>query len=147
MSGSLQHLPMVAWLHTLLSHLAISSLPWQICSSHQAVYRTSLWNAFSHAVALQVSSLSELEISSKDTMPCDNTSSSSEPFSSSPAPAIPSSSSPERTMSGMQSGITPNCWSHCLLGAWDSSWDPVPDSLSKPDPDELELLEPEVLPE
>ena len=33
------------------------------------------------------------------------------------------------------------------VGAWDFSGDPVLDSSPKPDPDEFELLEPDVLPE
>ena len=33
------------------------------------------------------------------------------------------------------------------VGAWDFSGDPVPDSSPKPDLDELELLEPDALPE
>ena len=137
MSGALQRLPMSAWSHTLLSRLAISSLPWQICSSHQTAYRTSLCHDFSCAAALQVSSLSELEISSKDTVPCDNVSSLPEPFSSSSASPGPSSPSPKRTTSGDVE------WDHSeppeplSAGTWDSPGDPVPDSLSEPDLDYL----------
>ena len=69
LSGALPHLPTSAWSCTLLSCLAISSLPWRICSYHWAAYRTSLLHAFSHAASLRVSSLSELEMSAKTPSP------------------------------------------------------------------------------
>ena len=145
MSGALQHLPTLAWSCTLLSCLSISSLPWRICSSHQAAYRTSLLCAFLHAAALRVSSLSELKILSKDTIPWDNVSSSSETTSSASAGA--SSPSPERTTSGDAERDRSELPEPLSSDAWDSSQDPTSDSSSEPDPDELELLEPDMLPE
>ena len=86
-----QCLPTSAWSHTLWSHCPISSLPWRICLSHQVAYRTSPWHAFLHAAALQTSSLSEFEMSSKDKV-----SSSSELLSSSVFPKKTTSGEPEQ---------------------------------------------------
>ena len=99
--------------HPLVA-LDYSSLPWQICSSCQAAYRTSLWHAFSCAAALRVSSLSELEISSKDTSLVTTPPhrlSCSLPLQHQQDPPHPL---PRGLHQGMWSGIAPNCRSHCL---------------------------------
>ena len=91
------------------------------------MYRTLLWCAFLHAAALRASSLSELEISSRDSV-----SSLPEPFSSSSASAGPSSLSPKKTTSRDAE------WDHSGLPE-PLPGDPVPDSSSKLDLDRLEV--------
>ena len=86
-------------------------------------------------------------MSSKDTVPCDNVSSSSEPSSSSSASATASSPSPRRTILGNAERDCFELPEPLSAGAWDFSGDPVPDSSPKPDLDELELSEPDALPE
>ena len=64
--GASQHLPAIGWSHTVRSHCPISLLPWRICRSHQAVYKTSLWHAFLCAAAVWTSSVSEFKMPSMD---------------------------------------------------------------------------------
>ena len=84
---------------------------------------------------------------SKDTVPCDNVSSSSEPSSSSSASATASSPSLKRTTLGDTEQDHSKLPEPLSVGTWDFSGDPVLDSLPEPDPDELEPSEPDVLPE
>ena len=84
---------------------------------------------------------------SKDTVPCDNISSLSEPSSSSSASVTASLPSPRRTTLGDAEWDCSEPPEPLSAGAWDFSGDPVLDSSPEPDPDELELLEPDAPPE
>ena len=122
--------------------------------SLHAAKSVSFLRASSYALRLQVSSLSVVEMSSRDILPCDTSASLADSNTSS-LPPLATASSAERTLT-LPSDAAPEWTDPSCPLAWDCAGDPAQDPLSLPDlepepdaPDELEelCLDPQAVPE
>ena len=136
MSGALQRLPMSAWSHTLLSRWLYHHYPGKSArltrqhTGHRSAmtFRALQPCRFPHYLSWKypVKTLSLVTTSP-------HCRSHSLPLQHHQDPPHPL---PRGLRQEMWSGITPNHQSHCQQ-ALGFPWDPVPDSLSEPDPDYL----------